>query len=122
MFHPFGGIIAPTWIHSGNAFNRRYEMTKKPFALIVGLALLATSVGAARAWASLGVGLPGDETEMHRQAQSGRTIYVDNQLTDDCAGAYSIANRDCSGSDGDAYNRPQEARGHFRVRFSVNLT
>ena len=31
------------------------------------------------------------------------TIYVDNQLADDCLGTYSIANRDCSGSDGDAY-------------------
>jgi len=36
-------------------------------------------------------------------------IYVDNQLTADCNGSYSIANRDCSGSDGDAYNTPQEA-------------
>jgi len=37
------------------------------------------------------------------------TIYVDNQLADDCLGTYSIANRDNSGSDGDAYNTPQEA-------------
>jgi len=37
------------------------------------------------------------------------TIYVDNQLTNDCKGKYSIANRDCSGSDGDAYDTPQEA-------------
>ena len=39
----------------------------------------------------------------------GREIFVDNQLADDCIGNYSIANRDCSGSDGDAYNTPQEA-------------
>ena len=37
------------------------------------------------------------------------TIYVDNQLTEVCYGTYSIANRDCSGSDGDAYFRPQDA-------------
>jgi hypothetical protein len=34
---------------------------------------------------------------------NGQTIYVDNQLSADCSGNYSIANRDCSGSDGDAY-------------------
>jgi len=38
------------------------------------------------------------------------TIYVDNQLpVDVCYGTYSIANRDCSGSDGNAYKRPQDA-------------
>jgi len=37
------------------------------------------------------------------------TIYVDNQIPNDCKGTYSIANRDCSGSDGDAYKRPQDA-------------
>ena len=36
-------------------------------------------------------------------------IYVDNQLTTDCAGTYSIANRDCSGTDGIAYDRAQDA-------------
>ncbi len=37
-------------------------------------------------------------------AQSfAQTIYVDPLLTADCAGNYSVANRDCSGSDGDAY-------------------
>ena len=39
----------------------------------------------------------------------GRDIFVDNQLSDDCVGTYSIANRDNSGSDGDAYNTIQEA-------------
>ena len=39
----------------------------------------------------------------------GVVIFVDNQLPDDCIGTYSIANRDNSGSDGDAYNTPQEA-------------
>jgi len=37
------------------------------------------------------------------------TIYVDNSLSGDCAGTYSIANRNCSGSDGDAYDTIQEA-------------
>jgi len=37
------------------------------------------------------------------------TIYVDNQIPNDCQGTYSIANRDCSGNDGDAYKRPQDA-------------
>jgi hypothetical protein len=31
------------------------------------------------------------------------TIYVDKKLTYNCLGNYSIANRNCSGSDGDAY-------------------
>ncbi|MBN2594646.1 MAG: hypothetical protein JXA81_14150, partial [Sedimentisphaerales bacterium] len=40
---------------------------------------------------------------------SGAVIFVDNKLADDCTGNYSIANRDNSGSDGDAYNTAQEA-------------
>ncbi len=32
-----------------------------------------------------------------------QTIYVDNQLSTNCNGNYSITNRDCSGSDGNAY-------------------
>lgn len=32
------------------------------------------------------------------------TIYVDNQLSGNCTGNYSITNRNCSGSDGNAYN------------------
>jgi len=40
----------------------------------------------------------------------GANIFVDNQLADDCtSGEYSIAHRDNSGSDGDAYNGLQEA-------------
>ena len=31
------------------------------------------------------------------------TIFVDNQISGSCKGNYSIANRDCSGNDGDAY-------------------
>jgi len=32
-----------------------------------------------------------------------KTIYVDNQLSEDCLGTYSVLKRDCSGNDGDAY-------------------
>ncbi|AUC77280.1 right-handed parallel beta-helix repeat-containing protein [Olleya sp. Bg11-27] len=32
------------------------------------------------------------------------TIYVDNQLSSNCSGDYSILNRNCSGTDGDAFN------------------
>jgi parallel beta-helix repeat protein len=39
----------------------------------------------------------------------GESIFVDGELTQNCAGNYSIANRDCSGSDGDAYAKPQQA-------------
>ncbi len=38
-----------------------------------------------------------------------QTIYVDPLLPADCAGNYSIANRDCSGSDGNAYKTLQSA-------------
>ncbi len=38
-----------------------------------------------------------------------QTIYVDKQLPADCVGNYSISNRDCSGSDGDAYRTLQSA-------------
>jgi len=38
----------------------------------------------------------------------GATIYVDHLLTSDCVGTYSIANRDCQGSDGDAFDRVKE--------------
>ena len=34
---------------------------------------------------------------------SSQTIYVDIQLSSNCTGNYSIANRDCNGFDGDAY-------------------
>jgi len=38
------------------------------------------------------------------------TYYVDNTLSSDClSGNYSITNRDCSGSDGNAYNTIQDA-------------
>ena len=40
---------------------------------------------------------------------SAATIYVDGQLSGDCNGTYSVANRDCSGNDGDAYNTLAEA-------------
>ena len=40
-------------------------------------------------------------TGFHLTAQ---TVYVDKQLPANCTGNYSIANRDCSGSDGDAFN------------------
>jgi parallel beta-helix repeat protein len=39
----------------------------------------------------------------------GESIYVDQQLTQNCVGNYSIASRDCSGSDGDGYTTPQQA-------------
>lgn len=39
----------------------------------------------------------------------GAVLYVDNTLGGDCSGNYSIANRDCSGSDGSAYNIIQKA-------------
>lgn len=46
----------------------------------------------------------------------GNMIYVDNQLTSDCLGSsYSIDKRDCSGSDGVAYNTIQEAETASRV-------
>jgi hypothetical protein len=38
-----------------------------------------------------------------------QTIYVDNKLASDCKGNYSIAKRDNSGSDGDAYMTIQSA-------------
>jgi len=40
-----------------------------------------------------------------------QTIYVDNQLAAGCTSNYSIANRNCSGSDGDAYNTLAGAAG-----------
>ncbi len=40
---------------------------------------------------------------------NAQIIYVDKQLSADCAGNYSIINRDCSGSDGDAYTTFQSA-------------
>ncbi len=44
-------------------------------------------------------------------AASAQTIYVDNQLMAGCTGNYSIANRNCSGTDGDAYNTLAGAAG-----------
>ena len=41
---------------------------------------------------------------LHSSFSLGNVIFVDNQLTEDCIVTYSIANRDNSGSDGNAYN------------------
>lgn len=38
-----------------------------------------------------------------------QVIYVDPQLPADCVGNYSVSNRDCNGSDGDAYKTLQSA-------------
>jgi hypothetical protein len=59
---------------------------------------------------SVCVMLPIFTTEMalSRTARAA-TLYVDSQLSGDCQGTYSVVNRDCSGSDGDAYNTIQEA-------------
>ena len=38
-----------------------------------------------------------------------KEVYVDNQLGSICSGNYSIASRDCSGSDGDGFNIIQDA-------------
>jgi len=48
-------------------------------------------------------------TMLLHSVAAAATIYVDNQLADDCLGTYSIANRDNSGSDGNAYDTIQEA-------------
>ncbi len=42
-------------------------------------------------------------------AAFAKTIYVDNRLSNNCSGNYSIANRSCTGSDGDAYIKIQSA-------------
>jgi len=36
------------------------------------------------------------------------TYYIDKNLSADCVGNYSFVNRDCSGSDGNAYNNPED--------------
>ncbi len=43
------------------------------------------------------------------QQAMGTIIFVDGQLSGDCNGNYSISNRNDAGSDGIAYNTPQEA-------------
>jgi parallel beta-helix repeat protein len=44
-----------------------------------------------------------------QDTNAAESIYVDKQLAEHCEGNYSIANRDCSGEDGDAYTTPQDA-------------
>ncbi|MFA4960917.1 MAG: right-handed parallel beta-helix repeat-containing protein, partial [Candidatus Pacearchaeota archaeon] len=46
---------------------------------------------------------------------SDDVIFVDAQLSSDCSGTYSITNRDCSGSDGDAYNTLWEVVGYTYI-------
>lgn len=41
----------------------------------------------------------------------GATIYIDNTLGGTCSGNYSIASKNCSGSDGNAYNNVNSALG-----------
>lgn len=44
------------------------------------------------------------------QSAQAKTVYIDNTLNSNClAGAYSISNRSCSGTDGDAYPVIQDA-------------
>ncbi|HHT9146065.1 MAG TPA: Ig-like domain-containing protein, partial [Candidatus Wunengus sp. YC61] len=45
----------------------------------------------------------------YEPVSEGRTIYVDNQLSEDCAGNYNVNSRRCNGNDGDAFNTLQEA-------------
>ncbi len=40
---------------------------------------------------------------------NARVIYVDQQLSEDCIGNYSIQNRDCNGTDGNGYKTIQSA-------------
>ncbi len=40
-------------------------------------------------------------------------IYVDNRLTSDCLGTYSIQNRNCAGNDGTAYNTLKEGSANL---------
>ena len=46
---------------------------------------------------------------LHSYLCFAQTIYVDKLLPADCVGNYSISNRDCSGSDGDAHRTLQSA-------------
>jgi hypothetical protein len=52
----------------------------------------------------------------HSMAQ---IVYVDNQLTADCVGNYSISDRDCTGSDGDAYSTLQSAANGATAGYQV---
>ncbi len=51
----------------------------------------------------------------------GQVIYVDNQLSTDCSGNYSIGNRNCSGSDGDAYQTLAGAAGAATAGTTVSI-
>lgn len=46
---------------------------------------------------------------LHNSQLCAQQIYVDPQLPADCQGNYSVSNRDCNGSDGDAYKSLQSA-------------
>ncbi|MBI3830932.1 MAG: right-handed parallel beta-helix repeat-containing protein [Planctomycetes bacterium] len=63
----------------------------KTMFVLFGLALLAASL--------LSAG----------EAAAGRTLYVDGKLKESCAGTYSLAKRDASGSDGDGFATLSEA-------------
>jgi parallel beta-helix repeat protein len=53
-------------------------------------------------------------------AQSfAQTIYVDPLLSADCVGNYSVVNRDCSGSDGDAYKTLSSATNVAKAGMQV---
>lgn len=52
----------------------------------------------------------------------GALVYVDCDLTSDClSGDYSIPNRDCSGSDGDAYDTIAEAVSAISAGDTINI-
>jgi len=51
----------------------------------------------------------------------GSPIYVDGTLASDCNGNYSIASRNCTGSDGDAYNTIQEAENATSAGDTVHI-
>ncbi len=55
------------------------------------------------------------------QPGQGRTIYVDGNVSQDCAGSYSISDRECTGSDGDAYDRIQDAANVVQPGDSVHI-
>lgn len=58
---------------------------------------------------------------IHTRAVFAATIFVDGTLSGTCSGSYSIANRTCTGTDGNAYNTLSGGVGAATAGDTVNI-
>jgi len=90
---------------------------------VLGIATLARhrKVGARANQIGLGLLLAGSVSLLLPVWAQAKTIFADNQLTQNCVGNYAIAARSCTGSDGDAYSTIKAAASALLPGDTLNI-